>query len=411
MMRVIYNFSIYLLGFGIALSSLFNTKSKQWIKGRRSWRKNLKTSLSTIENPIWIHCSSLGEFEQGRPVIEALKERGEKILLTFFSPSGYLNLKDYRFADHVSYIPLDSTKNAKDFVKIVKPKAAIFIKYEFWFNHICACKKQSVPIFLLSGIFRSEQHFFKIYGHWFRKHLEWYSHIFVQNRESMSLLESIGMTNASISGDTRYDRVIKVATSPLPLSELDSWAKGKQVLVAGSTWVEDEKIIAQLASGEPSVAVIIAPHLVDKAHLDEIILLMGPAAMLYSQFLADPNSNPHVIVIDTIGLLSSIYRMADLVYIGGGFGKGVHNCLEAAVYGKVLFFGPRYQKFDEAKKMVAMGSAFPVTNAKEFLAKGRQYLTDDVAREALARKNGLFVKEHSGATAKVIDTLSGIIDV
>ena len=407
-MRFFYTFSIRCFGIVALVFSLFHKKSAQWVKGRKNWEQKLKSGLNGAENVIWVHCSSLGEFEQGRPIIESLKERGEKILVTFFSPSGYENLENYEFADFVFYLPLDTPANAKKFLDICKPKSVIFVKYEFWFNFMEIINQRSIPLFLISGIFRSEQYFFSFYGRWFAKQLNSFTQMFVQDKESKNLLSTININKVVVSGDNRFDRVIKIASKPAKIKKIEDFIQTQQVIVAGSTWAQDENLFIKLLdSGELNAKLIIAPHQVDTGHIQELYKKLGDKACLYSELIeGDINSSKQVLIVDTIGLLSSIYQYANLAYIGGGFGLGIHNSLEAAVYGIPLLFGPNYSKFREAVEMVKIGSAQPVNNYKEFAQTVIKLMTDKDYNKVLSDLNINYVKDNAGASELVLQKLA-----
>lgn len=402
MMGLLYNLSIGFFGAAIGLVSPFQKKAKMWIDGRKHWKTSLIKSAGNKKDIIWVHCSSLGEFEQGRPVIEALIEKGEKVLLTFFSPSGYENKKNFPGVIGVHYMPLDKPANARQFLHIVQPKAAIFVKYEFWFNFIGALGRNDIPIFLVSGIFRQSQHFFKPYGSWFRKHLRYFSMLFVQDENSLQLLQKAGIKNVKMAGDTRFDRVNAIAENPKSLPEIESFCKDAFSLIAGSTWREDEVLLKEVLQHRAQMKLVIAPHETDKVRLEEIERLFSERCMRLSAF--EENSNARILIIDKVGLLSSVYRYASITYIGGGFGKGIHNTLEAAVYGKVVFFGPNYERFREAREMVKLGSAFPVENSKALISILEKSESENTL-EDLGEKNLKFVSEHKGATQTILSEL------
>ncbi|HEY9114601.1 MAG TPA: glycosyltransferase N-terminal domain-containing protein [Bacteroidales bacterium] len=355
---------------------------------------------------IWFHCASLGEFEQGRPVIEAIKKnfKGYKILLTFFSPSGYEIRKKYEQADFVFYLPMDTPANAHRFVKLTKPSLVFFIKYEFWFNYINELSNNKIPLFYVSSIFRPSQHFFKPWGGWARKRLQKVTHFFVQNEQSIELLHGIGVYHVEVSGDTRFDRVIQLSAEQREIPLVSEFIQNKITLVAGSTWPEDEKILKELLKeSKLDFKLVIAPHMVDEEHLKQILdefKQFNP--VLFSSTESTNYSKSRVLVIDTIGQLGYIYKYATLAYVGGGFGAGIHNILEAATYGLPVIIGPIYSKFNEAIELIELGAAFPVQNIEECsevfnsLTGNREecHEAGKIARD--------YVLKNAGATAKII---------
>ena len=407
-MRFFYTFLVRCFNTLAVIFSLFHKKSALWVTGRKNWENQLRSGLTNLNNVVWVHCSSLGEFEQGRPIIERLKENGENILVTFFSPSGYENLKNYKFADFVCYLPLDTPKNANKFLDICRPKYVIFVKYEFWFNFIEMIRRRSIPLFLISGIFRSDQYFFKFYGSWFSAQLRSFTSFFVQDIESKNLLKSINVTNVEVSGDNRFDRVIKIASSPLKLEKIEEFIQSQPVVVAGSTWAPDENLFAVfIARSELKFKIVLAPHQVDAGHIQELKKKFGNNACLYSELIEGKSgSSKQVLIVNSIGILSSIYQYADIAYIGGGFGMGIHNSLEAAVYGTPLVFGPNYSKFREAVEMVKMGSALSVKNYDQFAGALEKLMTDKEYKSHLAQLNKNYVSDHAGASDIVLKTLS-----
>jgi 3-deoxy-D-manno-octulosonic-acid transferase len=406
-MRLIYDFFVQLYSLSIAFYAAFNDKANLWMLGRKHWKKKL-LDLKLHEHDIfWIHCASLGEFEQGRPFIEEIKMKSNfKILLTFFSPSGYELRKNYQHADWVLYLPADTMANAQFFVKQVQPKAAFFIKYEFWFNYLNELKQRKVPVYLLSGIFRENQHFFKWYGHWARKQLQAFNCFFVQNKNSLTLLESIGYKNIIIAGDTRFDRVLQVMQKSKRFESIDAFVKGQLVVVAGSTYVDDEKLLKSsfdnLLRDGFKYKLILAPHVVSANRLNEIETIFGiKNCIRYSQLNFDAMNRP-VLIIDNIGMLSSLYSYANIAYVGGGLGKGIHNTLEAAVFSIPLLFGNKYQKFDEAKALVQLGAAIVVENEINLSKQLKQMLGDEQLRKQIGAKSYQYVIEQKGALQKII---------
>ena len=407
-MTIIF-YNIFLLFFraGIRIASLWNNKANQWLAGRKNIFEILNSELSTNKSKlIWIHCSSLGEFEQGRPVIESFKTNfpNSKLLITFFSPSGYEIRKDYKVADWVFYLPMDSPLNAKKFFDIINPSLVVFVKYDFWYYYLTECKKRNIPLLMISAIFREEQPFFKWYGSFHRKMLSCFTYIFVQDENSETLLNSIDINNVLKTGDTRFDRVTDIAANFQSIEIIEKFCGNSKVLVAGSTWPEDEKIIKEGIATNPDIKLIIAPHEVNEKHLDEIKNLF-PDAVFFSQLMTHDSQivNKKIMIIDNIGMLSSLYHYATIAYVGGGFNKGIHNTLEAVVYGKPVIFGPKYRKFKEAVELVRTGSGISITNTAD-LSKQLETLLKSKDQYEMKCKNSFeFVQQRKGATKRIIN--------
>jgi 3-deoxy-D-manno-octulosonic-acid transferase len=355
---------------------------------------------------IWVHCSSLGEFEQGRPLIELIKKQNPafKILLTFFSPSGYEIRKDYKNADWIYYLPMDSPSNAKRFLDIVQPHLILFVKYEFWYYYLNEIKKRQIPLLLVSGIFRQNQPFFAWYGNFHRNMLCCFTHIFVQNETSVTLLTNIGFKqHISISGDTRFDRVIEIADGFEPITLIENFVAENQVIVAGSTWTEDDEELDHYANTHPEIKFIIAPHDIEEDRIKECLLLYKNS-ILFSQLNSEQANleNTNVLIIDNIGMLSKLYRYATICYVGGAFGEdGVHNVLEAAVYSKPVVFGPEYDKYIEAVELIDTGGGFSIESAVELEKVLDSLLKEDELYRQTSFKAGNYVKNRSGATKKI----------
>lgn len=390
----------------IRIASLWNNKAKLWSNGRKNIFDRLGAELRDQDSKIiWFHCSSLGEFEQGRPVMENLKKQipNSKLLLTFFSPSGYEIRKDYKGVDWVFYLPLDSKKNARTFFDIVKPVLAVFVKYDFWYYYLNECKKRKTPLLLVSGIFRKDQLFFKWYGNLHRSMLSCFTHFFVQDKESLQLLLSISIKNATVAGDTRFDRVTEIAENFTPIETIEKYCGSSTILVAGSSWPEDEKLIKDATANFPNLKIIIAPHEIHREHIDQLKTIF-PNAMLYSQLKAhssQPITSSHLI-IDNIGMLSRLYHYATIAYVGGGFNKGIHNTLEPAVYGKPVLFGPNYKKFKEAIGLIETGGGACVNSNTELTSQLKKLLTNKDILESSSKNSFDFVKQNKGATQKIL---------
>lgn len=403
-MRIIYNIGIGLYYLAALLISPWNRKAKLWIRGRRGWLRDLQKAFKPGDRVVWVHCASLGEFEQGRPVIEAIREEcaDRKILLTFFSPSGYEKRKDYPLADHVMYLPLDTARNARLLVASVPLEMALFVKYEFWFHFLTRLKKKRIPVYLASGIFRPDQVFFKWYGKWYRKVLSAFTHIFVQEEYSEKLLESYGYKNVSVAGDTRFDRVSQLARSEYSHPAMEAFAAGSTLIIAGSTWEPDELLLQQVYNELPSdVKWIIAPHELSESHLEKLQERF-PGSVLYTEAESKLKPESRVVLVNTIGHLSQLYRYGTLAYIGGGFGKGIHNILEAATFGLPVFFGPNFQKFSEARELLDRGAAFSVSGAGEMLSTVHQQLTNPDLLKTTSETASNYVTERLGASSKIM---------
>jgi len=404
-MRYIYNFFIYCYYFGIKIASLFNNrKAKLFISGRNEQFSKLIHFTENNNKPIiLIHCASLGEFEQGRPLIEKIKTNYTQysIILTFFSPSGYEVRKDYKMADYVCYLPIDTIKNAKKIVKIIKPQKTIFVKYEFWFNLLYQLHKNKIPIYFISTIFRSNQHFFKFYGKWFLKHIKYAKIFFTQNQETTNLLTKYNI-RASTCGDTRFDRVFDIAQQKKQNDKIENFVNDKLItIVAGSTWKDDELLLEKLLKERENIQLIIAPHEVDESHIQFLSNIFSSfGVQLYSE--NNISNINRVLIINTIGILSSLYRYSKFSYIGGGFGAGIHNILEPLAYGKPVIFGPKYQKFDEAKTIIYQQGSFSINNFEQLLTLSNKLITDKLFYKETCKICSQFVNLNIGATEKIL---------
>ena len=407
-----YSLIIHLYAFFIELISPFHKKARLMRLGQ--WKTNgiLREKIDRNAKYIWFHASSLGEFEQGRPLIEKIKaEHPEyKILLTFFSPSGYEVRKNYGGADVVCYLPFDTPYRVKKFLDLSKPVMAIFIKYEFWDNYLSELKRRNIPVYIVSAIFRKEQLFFKWYGGMYRKVLSYFTHIFVQDDASRELLSKYGVTNVSVFGDTRFDRVQDVYknTKQVPMVDLfvnNNRSDNQLTMVAGSSWQQDEEVYLNYFNEHPELKLIIAPHEIHKDHLMHIESMLKRPSIRLSEATEKEIKGKSCLIVDSFGLLSSIYRYGDLAYIGGGFGAGIHNVLEAAVYGMPVIFGPKYQKFKEARDLLQVGGAFSITDEKTFESKMEELSTYRDLLEAAGAAAGDFVKSNIGATNRIIASI------
>ena len=354
-MKFFYNITVFLADLLLMAVALFNPKLKLFVEGRRETFVRLKEAIRKEDRVIWFHCASLGEFEQGRPIIEAARKqfKDHKVLLTFFSPSGYEVRKNYFFADLIIYLPMDKKSEAKKFVAMAHPCLAVFIKYEFWPNILDELKNGQIPVILVSGIFRQDQSFFKFYGGWMRRTLHSFSDFFVQNESSKALLQEIDFKNVTVSGDTRFDRVFAISQQDNKLDFIEAFVGNQYTLVAGSTWPADEILLVKYINDHagPDEKYIIAPHNIDEKDIRELKDSIKKKTVLYSE--KEPSANARVFIVDTIGILNKIYSYADVAYVGGGFGKsGIHNVLEPAAFGCPLIIGPNYKKFQEAQDLV-----------------------------------------------------------
>lgn len=406
-----YNLILYVLEFGIFVASFFSEKVKKMWKGERAAFKLLKKKVDPEAEYAWFHAASLGEFEQGRPIIEEYRRvfPKRKILLTFFSPSGYEVRKNYDGADIVCYLPIDTPTNALRFLRTVRPVEAFFIKYEFWYNYLHILKHRKVPVYSISSIFRPEQIFFKWYGYQYRHVLKCFTHFFVQNEQSQELLAKLGIDNVMVTGDTRFDRVMQIAKESKSIPVVKAFKNGKKVFVAGSSWLPDEQIFLPYMAEHKDWKVIIAPHVIGESHLEQIMqLLQGRKVLRYTQLDADDAAtigDAEVLIIDCFGLLSSIYKYGDIAYVGGGFGVGIHNLPEAAVWNLPVIFGPNHQRFQEALELKACGGGHAIENADDFQRIMDDFIASDISRQKAADAAGYYVKSHSGATEKLLQQL------
>lgn len=412
-MHFLYNISIYLYYQLILLASIFNEKAKKWIKGRINIFEQLQKDIDPTQKIIWFHAASLGEFEQGRPVIESFRSKypNYKILLTFFSPSGYEIRKNYSQADFIYYLPIDTPTNAKKFIRIVNPNIVVFIKYEFWFNYINELNKINIPIFIISAIFRKDQHFFKWWGSWSRSMLGKITCLFLQNHESFYLLQEIGLENIIISGDTRFDRVYTIASHTQAFPIIQTFAGKQKLLLAGSTWPADENIIHRFLTENHNVKLIIAPHEVHEERIKSILTLFDQKkAIRYSKADDKSIALTQVLIIDQIGILSSLYQYCDVAFIGGGFGNGIHNILEAVTFGKPVIFGPNYQKFKEAVDLIELGGAFAISNETSLKSAFSRLIESDENYNAVSSICKTFIEQNRGATDLILKKLSKYVN-
>lgn len=417
-MAILYN--IFVSGYQLAvrLAALRNSKAKEWIEGRKNLFSQLEEHIAGKSNVIWVHSASTGEFEQAKPVIEALKKSypGHLVVATFFSPSGFRAAKNYAAIDYRYYLPADTKANANRFVQLVHPKLVIFSKYDFWHHHLKAIQQAGTPLLLISAIFRPRQVFFKWYGGFHRAMLQRFSHLFVQDQTSIELLEQAGITHCSISGDTRFDRVAEIARNldlqtEENLAPIRKFIGNQPCIVAGSTWAGDEQLLAKVQAAFPGTRWLIVPHELGKSHLEEMDTTF-PRSVRYSEWIKDqqpvatyapaPPAN-NVMIVDAMGLLSRLYALATITYVGGGFTRdGIHNTLEAAVWGKPVIIGPNYEKYREAKELIAAGGAFSVSDAAALQSLLHTLLQQKAALAAASESASDYVRQNCGATAHIL---------
>ena len=410
-MRALYTIAIFLYSLAIRAAAPFSVKARQMVHGWSNTWKLLPPPSGTVKT-LWFHASSMGEFEQARPIIETIRQQlhDTKIVVTFFSPSGYEFRKNYPHADTVCYLPIDTPRNARRFVKKVKPDIAFFAKYDFWFNYLNALRQNNIPTYLFSAIFRPSQYFFKPYGRWFRTQLGLcFTHLFVQNQTSLQLLLQHGIPQCSIAGDTRFDRVHTIAQEARQFDIVEQFAKNvapRKILIAGSSWQPDETMLHRYSLHNPDVAFILAPHVISESHLNTIENLWDTNQCIrYSALKSNPaaiSPNHKVLIIDNIGMLSSLYRYAHTAYIGGGWGKGIHNTLEPLAFDKPVVFGPNYKKFQEAHDIISRhcGASYKTYEQLQFLLDS--YLCDDSNYNKACAACHSYMAENIGSTSKIL---------
>lgn len=412
-MSLLYNIVVLFVSFLLKIVAIFNKKIALFVNGRKESFSKLEV-FQKSDTIIWVHVASLGEFEQARPIIEELKQKysSYKILVTFFSPSGYEIRKNYELADVVCYLPLDTLSNAKSFIDKVNPRLAVFVKYEFWPNYLKQLKKKEIPTILVSGILRDNQIFFKSYGLFMRNALKTFQHFFVQNIDSKALLKSIQFFNVTIAGDTRFDRVSKILEQDNQLDFITEFKNNSYTVVAGSTWAEDEQLLVNYINTEAQddEKYIIAPHNINADGINALRKAINKKTVLYSNLTNDSNlKNSQVFIIDTIGLLTKIYAAADVAYVGGGLKTGLHNILEPATFGVPVIIGNKYDKFKEAKDLVALEGCISIKDQKEFTAIFNQLKTDEKLRKRKGEINYNYVQEHKGATQIIMNFINEIL--
>lgn len=403
----LYQLFIYFYSFAVKVASVFDPKARKWVEGRNHILSRIKQEVITDDPLVWFHCASLGEFEQGRPVIESLRKKhpGIKIFLTFFSPSGYEVRKNFSGADWVYYLPPDTISNARELIAHLNPTLVFFVKYEFWFNYINELNERRIPSIFLSVIFRPSQYFFSWWGGWFRAQLQKITYFFVQDEISANLLSQAGINHVEIAGDTRFDRVMELSKKINKFPEIDLFKQNSLLIAGGSTWPVDEDLLLEvLKKTSKEVKVLLAPHLIDIPHIEAIQKKFGEySPVLYTQMPNIIPDNCRVLVINTIGLLSQLYPYADLAYIGGGFGVGIHNLPEAATYGIPVVFGPNHQRFKEAVDLKNNGGGFAISTENDGVEVIMQLLNNKQNRQLAGTKARDYIYQNAGATDMVIE--------
>ena len=408
-----YNIIMYIIQLGVAIGSIFNDKLRKMWQGEQDAVQTLRKKVDPDADYIWFHAASLGEFEQGRPLMEQIKKSYPqyKILLTFFSPSGYEVRKNYEGADIITYLPIDTVGNARQFLRTVRPVMAFFIKYEFWYNYLHILQYRGIPAYSVSSIFRPDQVFFKWYGRGYGRVLKCFTRFFVQNEESKKLLESIGIHDTMVVGDTRFDRVLQIKEASKQLPIVERFVKGtpeepKKVFVAGSSWQPDEEIFLKYFNNHRDWKLIVAPHVIGEDHLKFIFsLIKDKKVVRYTQATEDNVAEADVLIIDCFGLLSSVYHYGDVAYVGGGFGVGIHNVLEAAVWGMPVLFGPNNKHFAEAQGLLQSGGGIEIEDYETFSLIMSQLSDDSAYYGTCGQEAGAFVQSLAGATKKVLSSV------
>lgn len=406
MTHTLYNIAIYVLSLAMQLGAFWDTKIKKGVEGRANWRNRLAAALpQDRKKTLWIHVASLGEFEQGRPVMEQIKKQHPEwhIVLTFFSPSGYELRKNYPQADTIVYLPLDTPANARAFLDEVQPDLIIFVKYEFWANYLLEAQHRRIPVWLIAALFRPDQYFFQWYGAWGRRILACFTHFFVQNQASADLLHGIGCTQTTLAGDTRIDRVLDIAAQVPDNDIVAAFAQHHRVLVVGSSWEKDEDLL-MAALQHPDLAnlkVICAPHEPSRAHVTRLLTRLGNAAVAYSATTPAQAASYRWLIIDNVGMLNTLYRYGHWAYIGGGFGTSIHNTLEPAAFGLPVIFGPKYHKFEEAKQLIQRQGFFSVHDAN-FLQQTLITLQQETAAQSARAAIQQYLRENCGGTALIL---------
>lgn len=403
----LYNIFIFLYPIAIRIAAIWNPKAEQWIEGRKDFWSRLEDKVPKTGSNVWFHASSAGEFEQAKPLIKAVKDNfpTHKILISFYSPSGYKAAKDYSDADHIFYLPVDTKRNAATLLELIKPQLVIFIKYDFWYYLLKAASAKNIQLLLITAVFNETQPFFKWYGSIHKKMLCFFTQIFVQDIHSLELLKKSGINTGNLSGDTRFDRVSEIAEDFVDIPYIKEFIGDKKVLIAGSTWPGDEELLEDSMKSFPNIKLIIAPHEIHAAHLKKVIKIF-PQAIFYSALknIAPDLNSTQVLIIDNVGMLSRLYYYASIAFIGGGFTKsGIHNTLEAAVFGKPIIFGPHYKKYAEAIMLVAMGGAASINTTREFVSQLNKLINEPVFYQQASEASLNYINGQRGATKKILN--------
>lgn len=412
-MSFLYNLAIILYTFSIRVSAFWNIKARKWINGRINLFEEIEGKIVQGEKIAWFHCASLGEFEQAKPVMELFKKRNGdfKIILTFFSPSGFEARKNYTGADYVFYLPADTISNAERFIRLINPSIAVFTKYDFWFNYLRELKTQNIPTVVYSAVFRRDQYFFQEYAEWFLKIISRINIIYVQDENSRRLLSRAKVNNAKLCGDTRYDRVMQIAEQRLDFPLIEKFKKDFITIVAGSTWKEDERIMIELMKKRKgTMKFIIAPHEIGESHIEDLMELIPVPVLRFSEANEENIQQADALIIDSIGILSQIYRYGDVAFVGGGFAKGIHNILEPAAFGLPVIIGPNYKKFTEAVEMVNLGLAFPVEKFRQVNNKITDLFFVKSGVNSIKSRISEFMNSKTGATQKVVEGLEKLLE-
>jgi 3-deoxy-D-manno-octulosonic-acid transferase len=406
---ILYDLAVSGYGLAIRAASLRNPKAAQWVSGRKRWREKLGQEVRQLgaRDIIWVHCASYGEFEQGRPLIEGLRRKfpGFAIVLTFFSPSGFGAARNWQGADLVTYLPLDTPRNARDFIDLLRPRMAVFIKYEFWLNYLSELRARAIVTYLVSAVFKPHHPFFRWYGRVFRRSLRTFSHLFIQDEGSAKLLSAIGVSNHTVCGDTRFDRVMQIRQHFKPVSGIAEFSSGCRLIVAGSTWQRDNELVigAFKNSGRKKLKLLIAPHEIDKKSIAALCAALRESDLSFSLYTKGADPDCSVLVLDTMGMLSRSYHYAEVAYIGGGFGAGLHNCLEAAVYGiPVTYSHGDHSRYNEVAELEGLGAAFPVKSAEDLMTTWMRLLDSDSEKAKISTSLESYFARNSNSADRVL---------
>lgn len=413
-MQILYTALIRLYYFAVSIAANFNPKAKTWISGRKDWKKAMKEKISPTDKVIWIHCSSLGEFEQGRPVMEKIKKEfpGHKLVVSFFSPSGYEIRKDYQGADYIFYLPLDTPKNAKQLIKILHPEVLILVKYEYWYNLLNRLNKMKIPVIVISAVIKEDNLFFRPFGSWFRKRIAGIEHFFVQDNDSKNLLESIGIEKVTVSGDTRFDRVKEIRESNPQLDFMEKFKGNSKLIVAGSTWSDDEEILIKYINEKlpDDWKLIFAPHNIKEKEILQLSKEIQKPTAIYTKSNANQIENAQILIVDTVGILTKIYAYADISFVGGGFTKtGVHNTLEPAVFDVPIIFGPNYENYFEAIDLLEIQGAVRFIDQYDFDQKMTELIENEDERKFRGNASENYIQEKPNSSNLILDYLNNLI--